>query len=328
MDAAGPHYRIRAVSEMTGIATATLRAWERRYGFPTPSRSDSSYRLYSGRDVERVKRMQTLVDGGLAPSEAAKAVLNEEEAAPLPSMGESDVFEEATARVVQAARLIDTNAISQEIRRALLLDSGLMAFRKVLGPALVQIGELWHAGEISVAGEHAATHLIGAAVLDLVRLQPVSADAPRALLGCFPDEQHGVPLYGAALELATWGYRPIVLGPRTPPVAIARGIEAVAPAIVGLSVTVAPGSPAAMREIVDGYGDAVGVVPWVVGGSAADSMRTFIEARGGHVMPDDPKEARALVDALARGSQKRSTKEHGERSDGGKPKPKPKTKPR
>jgi len=319
MDAAGPHYRIRAVSEMTGVATATLRAWERRYGFPSPSRSDASYRLYSGHDVDRVKRMQALVDGGLAPSEAAKEVLSEE-AAPPEAAAESDVYEQSAARIVQAARLIDTNALSQEIRRALLLDSGLAAFRQILRPALVRIGEMWHAGEISVAGEHAATHLIATAVLDLVRLQPVSAEAPRALLACFPDEHHGVPLYGAALELATWGYRPIVLGPRTPAVAIARGIEALAPAIVGLSVTVAPGAPGTTREIVDGYGDAVGTVPWIVGGAAANAMRTFIEARGGHVMPDDPKETRALVDRLVRGAKKRSTMDPVSPPRRGKPK--------
>ena len=44
-------YRIQTVSQMTGIPAATLRAWERRYGFPEPERTQSSYRLYSEQDI-------------------------------------------------------------------------------------------------------------------------------------------------------------------------------------------------------------------------------------------------------------------------------------
>ena len=47
-------YRIRAVAELTGVSTATLRAWERRYGVPTPSRTASAYRLYGDEDVALV----------------------------------------------------------------------------------------------------------------------------------------------------------------------------------------------------------------------------------------------------------------------------------
>ena len=49
-DALG-RYRINVVAELTGVPAATLRAWERRYGIPTPARTASSYRLYSDVDV-------------------------------------------------------------------------------------------------------------------------------------------------------------------------------------------------------------------------------------------------------------------------------------
>ena len=47
-------YRIQSVAEMTGVSAATLRAWERRYGVPTPSRTASAYRLYGDEDVALV----------------------------------------------------------------------------------------------------------------------------------------------------------------------------------------------------------------------------------------------------------------------------------
>ena len=62
--------------------------------------------------------------------------------------------------------------------------------------------------------------------------------------------------------------------------AIARIVEALAPDIVGLSATMMVPPPRA-RELVEAYADACQSTPWLVGGDAADSMRPWIEDRGG-----------------------------------------------
>jgi MerR family transcriptional regulator, light-induced transcriptional regulator len=41
----------------TGVSEATLRAWERRHGFPNPERTGSGRRRYSEEQVEQVKRV-------------------------------------------------------------------------------------------------------------------------------------------------------------------------------------------------------------------------------------------------------------------------------
>ena len=46
-----PVYNIKAVSRLVGLLPVTLRAWERRYGLPAPSRGEQGYRLYSERDL-------------------------------------------------------------------------------------------------------------------------------------------------------------------------------------------------------------------------------------------------------------------------------------
>lgn len=68
-------FRINVVAETTGIPEATLRAWERRYQVPKPSRTPSGYRLYSQDDVAQVKRMRELCDAGISPADAAKEIL-------------------------------------------------------------------------------------------------------------------------------------------------------------------------------------------------------------------------------------------------------------
>jgi DICT domain-containing protein/predicted DNA-binding transcriptional regulator AlpA len=57
--------RIRDVVERTGIAEATLRAWEKRYGFPEPRRLPSGHRRYSESDVGVLRRIAELREGGL-----------------------------------------------------------------------------------------------------------------------------------------------------------------------------------------------------------------------------------------------------------------------
>jgi acyl-CoA hydrolase len=71
----GGRFRINRVAETTGIPEATLRAWERRYHVPKPSRTPSGYRLYSPDDVAQVRKMRELCEAGVSPADAAKEIL-------------------------------------------------------------------------------------------------------------------------------------------------------------------------------------------------------------------------------------------------------------
>lgn len=69
-------YTIKHAAQRVGITTATLRAWERRYGVIAPHRSESGYRLYGDHDVAVLRSMKQLVDqgwsAGLAAAEAIR----------------------------------------------------------------------------------------------------------------------------------------------------------------------------------------------------------------------------------------------------------------
>jgi len=54
------HYRIGAVSRMTGISADALRIWERRYAAVSPQRSPGGGRLYSPQDLARLRLIQQL----------------------------------------------------------------------------------------------------------------------------------------------------------------------------------------------------------------------------------------------------------------------------
>src|SRR3954463_2558055 len=58
---------IAAVEQATGIARATLRIWERRYGFPQPGRDLRGERSYPAEQVERLRLMADLMARGHRP---------------------------------------------------------------------------------------------------------------------------------------------------------------------------------------------------------------------------------------------------------------------
>jgi PAS domain S-box-containing protein len=56
---------LKAVSRRTGIPAATIRTWERRYGFVRPMRSANGYRLYGEREIAQVLQVKKLLDQGV-----------------------------------------------------------------------------------------------------------------------------------------------------------------------------------------------------------------------------------------------------------------------
>jgi DNA-binding transcriptional MerR regulator len=290
-------YRIQAVAEMTGVSSATLRAWERRYGIPAPRRSSSSYRLYSDRDVELIRRVRELCEAGMAPSEAARSVLTiDEDSAELARI-EADNDELAVRRILDAVEHFDPDRIEAAIKSTLFLGPAVTLFERVFSPALVQIGDRWADGSLSVAQEHLAAEILGSTMRFLLRLVQPERSRRLVVLACFADEEHTGPLYGVGLRLATWGIKSIVLGARTPPDAVRHILDQLKPSLVGLSVSIPP-TPERARELIDGYATACGTTPWMVGGRSASAVRELVEAAGGHIAPTANERLHDLIDDL------------------------------
>src|SRR3954452_12264986 len=66
--------RIGELARRSGVSADLLRAWERRYGLLTPTRTAGGYRLYSADDETRVRSMRAHIAQGLSAAEAARLV--------------------------------------------------------------------------------------------------------------------------------------------------------------------------------------------------------------------------------------------------------------
>lgn len=103
-----------------------------------------------------------------------------------------------------------------------------------------RVGDLWHAGELSVAQEHVATRT---AVVALQTLQAslqgeAGGERARALCCSVEDDFHELPLRLAALTLEAQGLAVFNLGPSTPFSALAEAVHRFRPELVCVSSTV------------------------------------------------------------------------------------------
>ncbi|MCP9490669.1 MAG: MerR family transcriptional regulator [Solirubrobacteraceae bacterium MAG38_C4-C5] len=64
------HLQIGDLARLTGVAAATLRVWESRFGFPAPERTEAGYRRYCEDDVEAVRRVAALRERGIPVADA------------------------------------------------------------------------------------------------------------------------------------------------------------------------------------------------------------------------------------------------------------------
>ena len=70
-----PALAVAAVARRLGVAPATLRTWDRRYGLGPSAHSAGAHRRYSATDVERLLVMRRLTLDGVAPAESARIAL-------------------------------------------------------------------------------------------------------------------------------------------------------------------------------------------------------------------------------------------------------------
>ncbi len=300
MDGVSPRYRIQAVAERTGVPTATLRAWERRYGVPEPARSVTRYRLYTDDDVALIRRMAALCATGVRPAEAA-VTLRTERGRGMPTTSEGATLPQdgLVDRIVHGFLRMDLDGIRASLDLALSSSTPMRTYDGVVAPALRKVGDLWKKGALSIAQEHAGSNVVRDVLGALLRHSTPPPPAPFVLLACFDQEQHDIGLLGLGLHLTSWGYRVLFLGARVPPKAIRDAIEVEKPALVALSLVIDE-NPEESKKLLAAYARACDDVPWMIGGPAAADLASTVKKRGGHLASTDMNELRAMVDRLAR----------------------------
>ncbi|MBO1752293.1 MerR family transcriptional regulator [Actinotalea sp. BY-33] len=252
--APGPSLTVAAVARRLGVAPATLRTWDRRYGLGPSQHLAGSHRRYSSSDVSRLLVMRRLTLEGVAPSDAARTALESQPTGVDGAPGASgepraaavvDAFADAGPMapdppgLVAAAVHFDNAAVRWMLARVHPGDV-VAWWTQLVQPALDALED-----EVAVAGpgESAGPALTSAAYAELrsraavtASRTPLGADAagPTILaVGCVPGAELLVHVLATALQ--EHGVRARVLSVGRPE-AVTEAIAQVRPEAVLLHI--------------------------------------------------------------------------------------------
>lgn len=232
-----PVYNTQAVVQLTGVPAPTFRAWERRYGVPHPARLPGGQRLYSERDVALIRWLHDRTAEGMTISRALR-LLAARQAEPAPRQEPVPrAFAQLQRDLLDRLVAFDTSGAEGVMAEAFALYPVDDVCLHLLQPALVEIGERWHQGTVSVAAEHFATNLIRRKLASMLQVYETHRRGPPVLLTCPSDEQHEIGLLLVALFLARRGWPVVYLGTNVPTEDLRAAVERLRPRLVILSAT-------------------------------------------------------------------------------------------
>ncbi|MBC5782407.1 cobalamin B12-binding domain-containing protein [Ramlibacter sp. USB13] len=230
---------IASVEQATGIARATLRIWERRYGFPQPGRDLRGERSYPDDQVRKLRLIADLMNQGHRPGRLVQLTLPQLESLAGPAGdrgGERPLSVDQP--VIAALRAHDVATVRRLLEEG-IRQKGLAGFvTEQMARLNVDVGIAWARGEVEVFEEHLYSECVQQVVrTHLARVAEPVAPGPRVLLATFPEEGHGLGLLMAQVLLALEGCPCTSLGVRVPLQQIVAASKAFHADVVGLSFT-------------------------------------------------------------------------------------------
>jgi MerR family transcriptional regulator, light-induced transcriptional regulator len=307
-----PQYPMRVVARRTGLNPSLLRAWERRYTAVSPGRSEGGQRLYSEEDIRRLALLREAVELGHNISqvadlsaEALTALVRRAAdpslpaglpAATRPPTGAVSPPRPSTAglgteaafleRALNAVKSMDTKGLESVLNRGSMALGPAALVDGVLLPLLSQIGVLWRQGEMSPAAEHMATGVLRRFLDWLLEALGTHEPGPLMIVGTPAGHHHEFGAMLAAVVSAAEGWHILSVGTDLPADEIAAVARAKGASAIALSALHPSDDPQLLPEMARLRGAVTGDVRILLGGPAALSVRTELEALGVEVLSD------------------------------------------
>lgn len=199
---------IATVSHLLDIPIPTIRSWERRYGFPSPSRTQGRHRRYTVTEADQLRMLRDEIARGHQTKDAVAIVRKATAAAgPRPALLE---------RLLHAAMRLDPTALRttlDDAAEALGLEA---AITDIALPAMREMGSRWKAGVCDTAHEHLATEAVRVWLGRHISQAPPPFRPWPVVLSCGPKDLHTIGLEAFAVILARRGWPVRTLGALTP----------------------------------------------------------------------------------------------------------------
>lgn len=226
---------VAEVAHRLGVAPATLRTWDRRYGLGPSDHEAGAHRRYTDEDLARLAVMRRLVVSGVPAQQAAQLAKNSpfllDEPLPLPKFQDRD---DVVAAIVRALEGIDSGFVEALIRREILSAGIVKTWNEILVPALVIIGKRWEESGSGIELEHLFSEIVKRIMRDCTNDIESPRNPKPVLLASIGEEHHCLAIHALAAALAEENIATHFLGARTPVEALADMVRKTHPPVVFL----------------------------------------------------------------------------------------------
>jgi len=244
---------VAAVARLIGVAPATLRTWDRRYGLGPSEHIEGSHRRYSRADVAKLVSMRRLITAGVAPSDAAiRAISQKGDLSISELVNEIEVDEEIVAALIRASQTLDREFIFRALRKDLMENGVIHCWQSVIVPVLIHVGANWATTGEGIEIEHMLSEIIKTVLRESVPAEFDAVNSRPVLLACVGEELHSLALHALAAALAERDIASNFLGARTPLSALCGIVNKSAPPALFLWAQLSDhGDPKYFEELPD-----------------------------------------------------------------------------
>jgi DNA-binding transcriptional MerR regulator len=243
-------FNIHIASQLSGVAAATIRAWEKRYNVLTPARAENGHRLYSESDIEKLSILQQLTQQGLSIGKIAalsieelKVMLKENALTSIELFSTNDKdtidMEELRSGIMMALSAYKLDIITHELEKVKKTLSPRDFALEVIVPLFREIGYRSMNQTLSIAQEHTLSAIVQFHMGQMIAKHYVRQHLrPGLLLLAAPEgELHEIGLLAGCLLCIEYNVQFLFLGKDLPADALAEAINQMRPTSVLLGVT-------------------------------------------------------------------------------------------
>ena len=226
---------VAAVARQIGVAPATLRTWDRRYGLGPSEHNDGEHRRYCPGDIARLMTMRRLIVAGVAPADAAEQARNFKGVIKVKKIvKEFEVREEVVDALYKALQSFDRAFIEETLAHEIAEYGVEGAWSDVIVPTLFLIGQDWETEQKGIEVEHLFSEILKRTMHNRVVELKKPLNSRPVLLAAVGEELHSLPVYALAAALCDRNIQTYVLGARTPLAALSAMISRCAPPAIFL----------------------------------------------------------------------------------------------